>query len=92
MLSDEMAYAGLLGRLIEVERILLVLADNRAERLPDVVPRRVVWPVVRVVVDSPGQLAVLLSRRDRLVWSGGQPVVVVAHLFHPSPTAGITVL
>jgi hypothetical protein len=95
---DEPPDTGLLGWLVDVERlnerIALVVAHNRCERPPDVIPLRVVWLVIKVVVNSLFQVAVLGPYWDGFVRAGRRPVVAVVvvitgHASRPSPTAGI---
>jgi len=54
--GDEPSNTGCLGWCIEVERldelIALVLAHDRGECPPDVVPFGVIWVVIEVVVDG----------------------------------------
>ena len=61
---DEAGDTGLLCRAVKVvrldERIPLVLAHDRCERLPDVVPCWVLWFVIEVVVDGLAQLLVFV--------------------------------
>ena len=93
---DEASDTGLLGRLVKVERldkrIALTLTHDRCERPPDVLPLRVVWIVVKIVVDGLAQLAVLRPRRDGFVRARRREAIIrfPSHRCHPSPTAGIT--
>jgi hypothetical protein len=67
----------------------VMTAYNRAKRLQDIVPFRVLWLVVEVVVDGFEQLVEHVPGRDKSFEPGIGSAVVVAHLSLASPTAGI---